>query len=332
MFKKSSKRAGRVVRYTRVDGTVTTKHYAPYEAKPKPSGKTVGDLLKVWEGSPGWTKLADNTKTQYLTYSRYLLSLESVPVKRVNRASLLDLRDAVIKSRGNGAGIAFSRITSAVFGFAVDRGWLDHSPATRMQKDIDRGHLPAWNEKDVALALANLPEHLRRPIILALYTGQRRGDLIKMPWSAYDGAKIRVVPEKTRRRTSSQTLVIPAPIELQAELEAWRLTATQPVILTNKFGKAWRMGSNLSKQLGDALSKIEGFPQKHNIHGLRKLAATQLAQAGCSPTMISAITGHRSLAMIQLYTQSVDQEKAAEEAGKKLAEWRENAGKLQDHT
>jgi integrase len=208
--RKSSKRAGRVVRYTLADGTVTTKHYPPYKARAKPPGKTVGDMLAAWEGSPGWDRLAPNTKAQYLTYSKYLLAIEKAPVKNVERASLLDLRDAVVKARGNGAGIAFARTTSAVFGWAVDRGWLEHSPATRMQREIERGHLPAWTEDDVAMALRMLPEHLRRPIVLALYTGQRRGDLIGMPWSAYDGSKIRVIPEKTRRHQNSTTLVIPA--------------------------------------------------------------------------------------------------------------------------
>lgn len=332
VFKKSSKRAGRVVKYTLADGTIRTKQYPAYKAKPKPPGKTVGDLLKAWGDSPNWSRLAENTKKQYATYSTHLLAIESVPVKKVDRASLLDLRDAVIKSRGNGAGVAFARATSAAFGWAVDRGWIDHSPATRMQRDIEKGHLPAWTEEDVALALDNLPEHLRRPIILALYTGQRRGDIIAMPWSAYDGAKIRVIPEKTKRHVKSQTLVIPAPAELRAALEVWKSEATQPIILTNKFGKPWRQGSNLSKQLGDALSKIDGFPAKHNIHGLRKLAATQLAEAGCSTTEIAAITGHQTLSMIQLYTRSVDQELAAEAAGEKLAKRREFVGKIQDRT
>lgn len=330
MFKKSSKRAGRVVRYTLADGTVQTKRYAAYKAKPKPPGKTVGDLLAAWERSPNWAKLAKNTKDQYRTYSRHLLPLEKAPVKKVDRASLMDLRDAVTIAKGNGAGIAFSRTTSAAFGWAVARGWIEHSPATKMQKDIEHGHIEAWTEDDVTKALAVLPEHLRRPVILALYTGQRRGDLIAMPWSAYDGVKIRVVQEKTKKHTQSQKLVIPAPVELREELDAWRADAPEGLILRTKFGAPWRMGANLSKQLGDALSKIDGMPKGRNIHGLRKLAATRLAQAGCTLHEIAAITGHQSLSMLQLYTRSVDQERAAESASEKLAKRKEIVGKLQD--
>jgi integrase len=46
-----------------------------------------------------------------------------------------------------------------------------------------------------------------------------------------------------------------------------------------------------------------------NIHRLRKLAATRLAEAGCSAHEIAAISGHKSLAMVVLYTAITEQEK-----------------------
>jgi integrase len=48
-----------------------------------------------------------------------------------------------------------------------------------------------------------------------------------------------------------------------------------------------------------------------NVHGLRKLAATALAEAGCTPHEIAAVTGHKSLAMVELYTRSAAQERLA---------------------
>jgi integrase len=50
------------------------------------------------------------------------------------------------------------------------------------------------------------------------------------------------------------------------------------------------------------------------VHGLRKLAAAALADAGCTAHEIAAVTGHRSLAMVSLYTASADQERLAEAA------------------
>jgi integrase len=100
---------------------------------------------------------------------------------------------------------------------------------------------------------------------------------------------------------------------LQAALDAWRAGTGSTLILVNKFGRPWQ-ANNLTKQIQMALAEVEGFPAGFNIHGLRKLAAVRLAQCGCTIHEIGAITGHRSLAMLQLYTAQADQEQLANAA------------------
>ena len=39
------------------------------------------------------------------------------------------------------------------------------------------GERRRWADRDIAFALEQFPEHLRRAVVLALYTGQRSGDL-----------------------------------------------------------------------------------------------------------------------------------------------------------
>lgn len=302
------------MRYKRADGTQVEKHYPPYRGSKQAKRDTIGALIEAFERSPEYQKLARTTRRGYHTYFRDLVGLEHIAVKEISRRELMETRDAIAQARGDGAAIGFTRAASSLFTWAVDRGWIDHSPATRMRRGLSAGHLPAWSEADVKLAIDNLPEHLRRAVVLALWTGQRRGDLVAMPWSAYDGAKIRLTQQKT-----GAPIVMAVPLELRLELDEWRRFATSTMILTNKFGRPWR-GVNLSKQIGDALAKTPGFPAGRNIHGLRKLASTRLAEAGCTPHEIAAITGHRTLAMVALYTRSVDQERAADAAIVKLSE------------
>jgi hypothetical protein len=38
---------------------------------------------------------------------------------------------------------------------------------------------------------------LHLPLLLALWTGQRQGDLLRLPWSAYDGEHVRLRQSKT---------------------------------------------------------------------------------------------------------------------------------------
>jgi integrase len=61
-----------------------------------------------------------------------------------------------------------------------------------------------------------------------------------------------------------------------------------------------------------------GLPQC-SAHGLRKLAATRLAEQGCSEREIMAITGHRSVSEVSRYTKAAEQAKLAERAMAKLS-------------
>ncbi len=314
MSKQSSQKVGRVVRYRLKDGTLRIKRYPPYQPKPDHGqGDTLGHMLRAWERSPEWAKLAKRTRAQYTTYTQHLSGLLTVAAKRISRRELLDARNAVREARGDGAAVGFARVASALFAWALDNEWVEHSPASRLQKGLAKGHLPAWTQGEADLAIQYLPEHLRRAVVLALHTGQRRGDLIAMQWSAYDGYKIRLVQQKTRVK-----LAIPALPELRVELDGWKRAATSTFMLTTRLGRPWR-DSTLSKELGEALSRVPGFPPRRNIHGLRKLAAANLAQAGCTSREIMSVTGHKTLAMVQLYTESIDQELAAEAAVIKLA-------------
>ena len=54
-----------------------------------------------------------------------------------------------------------------------------------------------WTHDDEAAFLKSAPAHLHLPLLLALWTGQRQGDLLRLPWSAYDGTHIRLRQSKT---------------------------------------------------------------------------------------------------------------------------------------
>jgi integrase len=55
----------------------------------------------------------------------------------------------------------------------------------------------------------------------------------------------------------------------------------------------------------------------YSVHGLRKNAAVTLAEVGCEPHEIMAITGHKTLAMITHYTKRANQKRLADRAMEK---------------
>ena len=306
---KSSQKAGRVVRRTLADGTQAEYQYPPW-AEPKTSGRypadSVGGLIVAWKLSPEWRRLAATTRSYYTMYLKDLERLARSPASDIKRRDILALRDAIAVSRGNAAADAFVQACGSLFKWALDRDYIQHSPAFRISR-LSRGHLPAWTPEQAATAIKHLPEDYRRLVVLALHTGQRRGDLCTLTWSAYDGVTIRLTQQKT-----GAALVIPVTPALRDELDTWKRTASAVTILT-RDGLPWVL-RRLSIQLPRALARIEGFPAGLNVHGLRKLAAANLAAAGCSTHEIASITGHKTLAMVQLYTASVDQERLAQTA------------------
>jgi integrase len=65
-----------------------------------------------------------------------------------------------------------------------------------------------------------------------------------------------------------------------------------------------------------------------SAHGLRKLTATRLAEAGCSEREIMAITGHKSVTEVSRYTKAAQQSRLAEQAMNKVLSGAEGEQKL----
>ena len=139
-----------------------------------------------------------------------------------------------------------------------------------------------WTAADEAAFLERAPAHLHLPLLLALWTGQRQGDLLRLPWSAYDGTYIRLRQSQDRRR-----VVIPVGAPLKAALDAASKRST--IILTNSDGKPWTSdGFRASWRKACAVAGVVGV----TFNDLRGTAVTRLAIAGCTEPEIATITGH----------------------------------------
>ena len=71
------------------------------------------------------------------------------------------------------------------------------------------------------------PAHLHLALMIGLWTGQRQGDLLRLPWSSYDGKHIRLRQSKGGRR-----IVVPVGEPLKIRLDATPKRST--IILTNR--------------------------------------------------------------------------------------------------
>jgi hypothetical protein len=118
--------------------------------------------------------------------------------------------------------------------------------------------------------------------MLALWTGQRQGDLLRLPWSAYDGSKI-----KLKQSKSGRNLLIPVSRPLKALLDQTSHRSTQ--IMTNTYGQPWTSdGFRASWRKLCAKAKVRGL----TFHDLRGSAVMRLAMADATVPEIATFTGH----------------------------------------
>lgn len=235
----------------------------------------------------------------------FRLAHGSKPVKGLHRQHIT----AVIGAKADKPEAAnhLLKTLRIILGYAVTQGMLDSNPAAGIKKYRSQGEgHHSWSESEIAQFEQRHPigSKARLALALGLYTAQRKSDVLRMGWQHVNGDAIAVRQQKTDR-----ALLIPMHPQLVAALASvprgnltFLMTEHGAPFTPNGFGNWWRDRCN------DA-----GLPHC-SFHGLRKAAATRLANAGCSVDQVKAITGHRSLAEVARYTKAADQQRLARQA------------------
>jgi integrase len=129
-----------------------------------------------------------------------------------------------------------------------------------------------------------------------------------MTWDDFDGEYMAVTQEKTGTK-----IWIFCPSGLQAYLEQLPRKGRHILAknLTQPLSK--RAAQRAVEEVREALGLMHG---KNRLvpHGWRYTAARLLADAGCSDSEIQAVTGHKTLAMVQKYRAQASQKEASKRA------------------
>lgn len=250
-----------------------------------------GTLLSIMNGfqaSPQFLDLAPRTRKDYV---KHILKIEkkfgTFPISglkdRRARAIFLDWRDELAQRSRRQADYSWS-VLARILSWAEGRGLVSANPCAKAGRlyRAERND-KIWTEDDEAAFMKVAPAHLKLPFMLALWTGQRQGDLLRLPWTAYDGEKIRLRQSKTGVRVT-----IPVAAPLKALLDPIRERAPTP-ILVNSFGHPWtEAGFRASWTKACVKAGISGL----TFHDIRGTAVTRLAQAECTEAEIATLTGH----------------------------------------
>lgn len=244
-------------------------------------------LVTEYKASTEFTTLSASSQRNYTRYLDQIrdefgtLTLPAIQDKSI-RADFKEWRDGMA-DRPRTADFAWM-VLARVLSVAKDRGRINVNHAQRGGRlyVADRNEAIWTDEKLEALFAVASPE-IQAAVTVALWTGQRKGDLLKAPWSDYDGTHIKVKQGKTGARVK-----ILAGGPLKKLLDS--LLRISPVILTNKRDKRPWTADGFNTSWSKARKKA-GITDL-TFHDLRGTAVTRLALAGCSVAQIAAITGH----------------------------------------
>ena len=79
-----------------------------------------------------------------------------------------------------------------ILSVALKRGKIDVNPCVAGDRLYRSSRVDkVWSEEVEAAFLKSAPAHMHLSLMMALWTGQREGDLLRSTWAAYDGSVIR---------------------------------------------------------------------------------------------------------------------------------------------
>jgi integrase len=176
-----------------------------------------------------------------------------------------------------------------------------------MPKIKIKGH-HSWTDGEIAQFRAYWPYGTEPRLVLefAFETVSRRGEIVRLgPQHVYmdDGQPwIRIA--RTHR---SKDVDIPISPELMAAIDA--MPKTHLTFLVNAYGKP-RSNQGLANHFVK-WARAAGLPDHCRLHGLKKAGMSRDASDGFSTHELMAKSGHKTLAMVELYTKAANDKKLA---------------------
>lgn len=274
------------------DPRLITAYATAHENRKKPAAGSLFSLIAAFKGTTEFSKLAPRTKKDYL---RFLGMVEGefgdMPLSLVEKPKARGMfkgwRDDLAATRGDRQADYAWGVLARVLSVAKDRGTITTNVCERGGKlyEVDRAEV-IWLPEHIKAFGGAASDELRFALVLALWTGQRQGDLIKLTWQQYDGAHIRLRQGKRKAR-----VMIPVGSVLKAELDSRRPAKPEGAILRNTRGDTWT-GDGFRTSWGKAQTRAGLDDTEVRFNDLRGTAVTRLALAGATVPEISGFTGH----------------------------------------
>ena len=236
------------------------------------------------------------------------------PISEVTRADIHQvLDDLIARDKQTAANRALAHIRK-FFGWLVERGYLNHSPADHIKprhKESERDRV--LNDAEIK-AIWNAAEAMSGPysvwLKLLLLCGQRRVETASMRRSQIIDGSWYLSATDTKNK---QPHIIPLPNQAQRLVNQLLEKEGNFLIKSGRNGDHPVNGFSKAKLQMDRLSGVENW----KFHDLRRTVATNLTKLGIDRLILQKIINHSERGVTQIY----DRYSYMDEKRKALQKW-----------
>ena len=220
------------------------------------------------------------------------------PISEVTRADIHQvLDDLIARDKQTAANRALAHIRK-FFGWLVERGYLNHSPADHIKprhKESERDRV--LNDAEIK-AIWNAAEAMSGPysawLKLLLLCGQRRVETASMRRSQIIDGSWHLSATDTKNK---QPHIIPLPNQAQRLVDQLIEKEGNFLIKSGRNGDRPVNGFSKAKLQMDRLSGVENW----KFHDLRRTVATNLTKLGIDRLILQKIINHSERGVTQIY-------------------------------
>lgn len=327
-------RHGTVVFYYRVDKGPRTRLPHPdapdfkacYQAavtgtpikKQSDDPRTLAWLVARYMESAAWKELSDGTRRQRSNIFHNMLKDENGAPTKAARTRFKDITDDSITNgledrrhtpvQANN----FLKAVVGLFKWAKKDDHVEVDPTIGVERlKVKSDGFPAWDESDVRLFCAKwaIGTTQRLALEIAMHTGLRRSDLVRVGRQHLRGNELSIRTEKTGALV---TVELP-----QRVLDIIEATQTGDMhLLVTSFGKPFST-AGFGNWFGEA-AREAGIEK--NTHGVRKFAATTAANGGATAHELMSQFGWANSKQAEVYTKGADRARLGKKASRIVSE------------
>jgi len=200
-----------------------------------------------------------------------------------------------------------------MFNKAVAWGKLQTNPMKSVQfLKEPQGRLRFLEKEEIVKLLANCNKNIRPIVVLALFTGMRRGEILGLKWHDIDVKRNIITLLDTKNGDKRE---VPMNEQVKTALIRVRKNPDSAYIFCEENGKPWQ---DIRKSFSTALKKsgINNF----RFHDLRHTFASQLVMSGVDLNTVRELMGHKDITMTLRYSHLAPSHKqqAVDVLGKKM--------------